>query len=261
LLLIALAAVWWWVHGWNESLASPAFATGYLLLAAVFFLAIYNVRKKLPFLPLGSSSAWLQWHIYVGVGTVGIFALHAGTSWPNGWLDRCLSVVYLLTVGSGIVGLYLTRTIPPQLARVSDEIVYEKIPAFRRQIWRQADEIVLESVSASGASTLADFYAARLYGFFGRPRGWRYLLRPTSAMRRKLMREMQDLRRYLSEQEAAGCERLFTLVRRKDDLDFHDARQKLLKLWLFGHIGLTYTLLSLAMLHALLAHAFQGGSL
>ena len=40
------------------------------------------------------------------------------------------------------------------------------------------------------------------------------------------MREMQDLRRYLSEQEQAACERLFALVRRKDDLDFHDARQR-----------------------------------
>ena len=86
-------------------------------------------------------------------------------------------------------------------------------------------------------------------------------MRPTSALRRSLMREMQDLRRYLSEPEQAGCERLFTLVRRKDDLDFHDARQRALKLWLFGHIGLTYALLLLAVLHAVLAHAFAGDAL
>jgi hypothetical protein len=72
---------------------------------------------------------------------------------------------------------------------------------------------------------------------------------------------MQDLRRYLSDDEQTGCERLFTLVRRKDDLDFHDARQKTLKLWLFVHIGLTYALILLATLHAVLAHAFHGGAL
>jgi hypothetical protein len=260
-LLLALGCVWCWVR-WRElSLGSSAFATGYLMLSGIFFLALYNVRKKLPFLPFGSSSTWLQWHIYVGIGTVGVFGLHAGVAWPSGWLDACLATVYLLTFGSGLVGLFLTRTIPVQLARVSDEIVYEKIPAFRRQVCRQADEIVLESISASGATTLADFYAARLYAFFGRPRGWKYFLRPTSGPRRALMREMQDLRRYLSEKEQAGCERLFTLVRRKDDLDFHDARQKLLKLWLFGHISLTYVLLLLAALHGLLAHAFHGGAL
>jgi hypothetical protein len=96
--------------------------------------------------------------------------------------------------------------------------------------------------------------------FFGRSRGWGYLLRPTAARRRSLMREMQDLGRYLSEQEQAACERLFALVRRKDDLDFHDARQRALKLWLFVHIALTYALVLLALLHGLLAHAFHGGA-
>ena len=260
LLLLVLAGVGYYVRLRGESLGSSAFSTGYLLLGALFFLALYNVRKKLPFLPLGSSAAWLQLHIYVGVGTIGVFALHARTAWPSGWLDACLGGVYFLTVGSGLAGLYLTRTIPAQLARVSEEVIYERIPAFRRQVHRQADDVVLESVSASGATTLADFYTARLYGFFALSRGWQYLLRPTSAMRRALMSEMQDLKRYLSEQEQAGCERLFTLVRRKDDLDFHDARQKVLKLWLFAHIGLTYALLLLAVMHGLLAHAFNGGA-
>jgi hypothetical protein len=75
------------------------------------------------------------------------------------------------------------------------------------------------------------------------------------------MREMHHLRRYLSDQEQAACERLFSLVRRKDDLDFHEARQKLLKIWLFGHIGLTYMLVSTGLAHALVAHAFDGGAM
>jgi hypothetical protein len=225
----------------------------------VLFLALYNVRKKLPFLPLGSSAAWLQAHIYVGMGTVVVFVLHAGAAWPRGILDSVLAAVYLLTVASGIVGLYLTRTIPVQLARVGEEVLYERIPAFRRQVRQQAGEAVLEAVTASGATTLAEFYTARLYDFFGHPRGWRYLLRPTSSRRRALMREMHDVRRYLSDDELTGCERLFALVRRKDDLDFHEARQKALKLWLFAHIGLTYALVLLALVHGLLAHAFHGG--
>ena len=258
-MLLALASVCWWTRAQERSLGGSSFTTGYLLLAAVFFLALYNVRKKLPFLPLGSSTAWLQSHLYVGVATVGVFALHIGPAWPRGVLNSILAIVYLLTVASGLVGLYLTRTIPAQLARLGEEIVYERIPAFRRQVRRQAGEVVLESVAASGATTLADFYTARLHDFFGRSRGWGHLMRPTSALRRSLMREMQDLRRYLSVQEQAGCERLFMLVRRKDDLDFHDARQRTLKLWLFAHIGLTYALVLLALLHGLLAHAFHGG--
>ena len=259
LLLLVLAGAVMWVRARQESLGSSAFATGYLLLASVLFLALYNVRKKLPFLPLGSAAAWLQWHLYVGMGTVGAFALHAGPAWPRGYLDTLLAGVYLLTTASGIAGLYLTRTIPRQLARMGEEVIYERIPAFQLQVRRRAGEVVLESVAASGSTTLADFYTARLYDFFGRPRGWGYFWRPTSARRRALMREMRDLRRYLSEQEQTGCERLFGLLRRKDDLDFQSARQNALKLWLFAHIGLTYALVVLALLHGLLAHAFQGG--
>ena len=82
-----------------------------------------------------------------------------------------LAVIYLCTVSERLVGLYLTRTIPAQLARVGEEVIYERIPALHRQVRRQASEVVLESVAASGATTLADFYIARLYDFFQRPRG------------------------------------------------------------------------------------------
>jgi hypothetical protein len=258
--LVVLTGVWLLVRAQERSLCSPAFTTGYLLLSAIAFLAIYNIRKKLPFLPVGSSTAWLQAHLYVGMGSMGLYALHAGTAWPNGVVETLLAAIYLLTVTSGVVGLYFTRSIPMQLARVGIEVIYERIPAFRHELGLQAGNVVLQAVESSAAATLADFYTARLYDFFHRPRGPTYLLRPTTAKRRALMREMQDVRRYLTHQEQAACERLFSLVRRKDDLDFHEARQKLLKLWLFGHIGLTYTLLSLALLHGLLAHAFHGGA-
>jgi len=260
LTMIVIALVWLWVRMRQRNLAPTSFATGYIMLAAVLFLAAYNARKKLPFLPLGSSAAWLQWHLYVGAGSLAVFMLHAGLRSPSGILETALACVYLCTFGSGIVGLYLTRMIPAQLARVGDEVLYERIPMLARQVSRQAGDVVLESVTASGATTLADFYMSRLYGFFHRPRGASYLLRPTTGLRRSLMEEMQNLRRYLSENELTACERLFALVRRKDDLDFHAARQGMLKGWLFVHIGLTYALVALAVLHGLLALAFRGGA-
>ncbi|HVT28157.1 MAG TPA: hypothetical protein VHE81_09085, partial [Lacipirellulaceae bacterium] len=168
--------------------------------------------------------------------------------------------VYLATIASGVVGLYLTRTIPRQLSRVGQEVIYERIPVLHLAVRRQANEAVLDSVAASGASTLADFYVARLYDFFNRSRETRYFLRPTTARRRSLMHDLQSVRRYLSDQEQPACERLFALLRHKDDLDFHQARQRLLKTWLFVHIGLTYALVVFALLHGVLALAFQGGA-
>jgi hypothetical protein len=248
------------VRSQERSLHSSAFTTGYLLLAAVVFLALYSVRKRMPFLPLGSSAAWLQWHLYVGMGSIGLFGLHVGPRLPSGVLDSALAAIYLLTVASGLAGLYFTRAIPPQLARVGDEVIFERIPELRRQVCQQAGCTVLDSVAASGATTLAEFYSDRLYQFFERGRGAWYLVRPTTKLRKELMREMQGLRRYLSDQENRAAERLFALIRRKDDLDFQEARQRLLKVWLFVHIGLTYALITIALLHGLLAHAFAGGA-
>jgi hypothetical protein len=258
--LLALAALFLWVRAQQRHLHSSSFTSGYFLFTAVVFLAAYNIRKRLPFLPLGSSTGWLQWHLYVGLATMFLFALHIGPNWPSGILESLLALVYVLTFGSGVLGLYLTRTIPAQLARVGHEVIFERIPALRRVVCRTAGDVVLQSVSDSGATTLAEFYTARLYDYFERPRGTWYLLRPTTAKRRTLMREMRDVRRYLSVCEQTACERLFALIRRKDDLDFHEARQGLLKLWLFVHIGLTCALVLLAILHGILAHAFHGGA-
>jgi hypothetical protein len=198
--------------------------------------------------------------LYVGFGSVGVFALHTGLQWPTGVLETTLAAFYVCTTASGLAGLYLTRTIPAQLARVGEEVIYERIPALVRSVQRQAGDVVLESVTTSGATTLADFYVDRLFSFFHRSRSVSYFLRPTTTRRKSLMAEMRNLRRYLSDEEATACERLFALVRRKDDLDFHAARQGMLKGWLFVHIGLTYGLVLLAVLHGLLALAFRGGA-
>jgi len=249
-----------WVRWEHQSLRPASLTTGYLLLAAVLFLALYNLRKKLPQLPFGRASTWLQAHIYVGLGTLAIFAMHLGPKLPTGRLDIALAIVYLLTFFSGLLGLYWTRTIPAQITRIGEEILHEKIPFFRQQVARQAEQSVLDSVAASGATTLADFFSTRLADFFERPRGWQYQLRPTSKLRRALMGEMQNLRRYLTEHEQTACEKLFALVRKKDDLDYLEAKQNLLKGWLFLHIGLSALLVMLALLHGLLAHAFYGGA-
>src|ERR1039457_2820412 len=67
--LIAATAGALWLNGKYNALPNYAFLTGWALLAGMFVLTIYNVRKKLPFLPLGKSETWLQIHIYLGFFT------------------------------------------------------------------------------------------------------------------------------------------------------------------------------------------------
>src|SRR5437762_650964 len=54
------------------------YLSGWALFSLILALTVYNGRKKLPFLPLFSSEAWLQFHIYVGLLTAVLFAIHIG---------------------------------------------------------------------------------------------------------------------------------------------------------------------------------------
>ena len=53
--LIAATAGALWLNNKFNALPNYAFFTGWVLLGGMFVLTIYNVRKKLPFLPLGKS--------------------------------------------------------------------------------------------------------------------------------------------------------------------------------------------------------------
>ncbi|TWT85841.1 hypothetical protein Pla123a_06480 [Posidoniimonas polymericola] len=257
--LALVAALWAWLRWVDGSLGATAYQSGYVLYGLIVFLAAYNARKKLPGLPLGSSRAWLQLHLYVGVATVALLGMHISWRLPNGYFETALAGVFAATVLSGVWGLYLTRTIPRQLARTSEQIVFERIPRLRNDLLRRSRAAVLAGVSQTGSTTLAEFYSTRVDNYLAAPRGVGYFLRPSSGVRRRVMAELTDLRRFLTQAEEVAGETLFAIIRKKDDLDFHQARQGLLKGWLFLHIALTYTLLTLATLHGVVALAMRGG--
>jgi hypothetical protein len=258
--LAALAATWWWAQRLENTLRSPNFFTGWMMLGAIVFLAAFNLRKKLPAPPLGSGAAWMQAHVYVGLATAGLYAMHASLRWPSGVLDTTVAGLYVATFVSGLIGLYWTRTLPKRLSRVGQEVVYERIPALRGVYRERAQTTILQTVRSGGATTLGEFYKARLHDYFSKRRGWRYRLWPDSTVRKSLLADLTEATRYLSDAERRTAEDLFSLVRSRDDLDYQEALVWRLRTWLFVHIGLTYPLLAAAGLHAWIAHVFYGGA-
>jgi hypothetical protein len=259
--LLAMVTMVWLLDWYDLELGRRSYVSGYILWSVVVVLASLNLRKRLATLPLGPVSTWLQVHIYLGLFSGILLGVHVGWRLPNGLLEQSLFVTFMMTFVSGLSGLYLTRTAPAALARVGQEVVYERIPVIRASLARQSQQAVLQSVAATGSTTLGEFYMARLYDFFVVRRSVGYMLRPTFQLRRQLMRSMRDLERYLNAEERIACERLFGMVRQKDDLDYHDARQRLLKLWIFFHIALTCALLAVGTLHGLIAMAHRGDTL
>ena len=251
LLAVSLAVLFVYTS-YSLSLRNTSFATGWLLAALSFALTLYNARKKLPFLPLLSSSAWLQAHVYVGLFTLVVFSMHVGFRIPNGWLEGTLALLFLGVVASGGVGLVISRVFPGRLRRRGELVIFERQPIFRRRLGQQLDALVDETDSM----TLSEFYVRRLITFFAGPRHfWWHLMRSPRPYQ-ILLTELESLDNYLSDDERAVKDRMADLIRTKADLDFHFAHQTVLKYWLFAHIPLSYSLLIVGLTHAVVAYAF-----
>ncbi len=235
--------------------------TGWALLAVILFLTLYNGRKKLPFLPLLSSEAWLQFHIYAGLLTGVLFAVHVSYKIPAGWFQGVLAWLYLLVMASGFFGLFLSRAIPKRLTTRGGEVLFERIPAIRRQFQEQAEQLALQSVGQSKSGIIADFYLRELKDFFNGPKNRSSHWSEDGSPVNRILAKISDVKRYLNEEERATLEKIAALVRQKDGLDYHYAQQLLLKTWLFVHIPLTYSLLLFTFVHIILVFAFSGGAL
>jgi len=239
-------------------LRDATLGSGWILLAVMLFLASYNLRKKLTYPPLLSSATWLRLHVYVGVGSIVAFLWHIGWRMPNGLFEGALAAVYVGVAASGLVGLALSRLIPGRLTVRGEEVLFERIPMYRRQLRERAEVVIVESASESGTTTLSDFYARRLADFFYGPRhGWHHVVQSTHVMT-KMKTELQSLERYLNDREREALRELTELVEAKDGLDYHHTMQGVLKGWLFVHIPLTYLLLVLTAAHVIIVHAFVG---
>jgi hypothetical protein len=233
--------------------------TGWVLLALVFTLALYNVRKRVATYPAGAASAWLQLHVYAGAVAIGTFVLHAGIHWPEGLLERLLAATFLLMAGSGVLGLYWSRRLPNRLTRRGEEVIFERIPGMIARLRQAAEEAVEQGARDAGSATLADHYRNHLARFFSGPR---HLLAHLYGFGRPIypmLTQLDALKRHLNESERAHCARLRELIEKKEELDFHYALQLALKAWLFIHVPLTGVLLMLAVVHMISAMAFSGG--
>jgi hypothetical protein len=237
----------------QASLRPDSIGTGLLLLFLVLALALFNARKKLPFLPLVRAATWLQIHLYAGWFCLFIFLLHIHFRIPGGPLEITLATIFFIVVLSGIFGLYISRELPARMARSGEALLYERMPGFRRHIQRNVEDLIRKAESETESSTLGNFYVERLQHFFARvPSAFSALFNAEPGSH-PLMTEMNALNRYLDDREKAIANEIRDWIETKQNLDFQYAAQRLLKLWLFVHIPFTYSLILLGFAHGVIA--------
>lgn len=260
LFVVFSAAIVWTYQNFAAEIRGMSYLTGWALFGVMILLTVYNGRKKIPFLPVLSSESWLQFHIYAGLLTGTLFLVHVAFRVPTGGFQMVLTWLYVLVMVSGFAGLFISREIPRRLTARGGEVLFERIPSIRVQLREQGQKLALESVGQFKATTIADFYVRELSDFFDAAKNQVAHLMQRRAPLNQLLGKISDVNRYLNNEERATMDKISTLVQEKDGLDYHHAHQMLLKIWLFVHIPLTYSLMLFVLVHIALVFAFSGGT-
>ena len=255
---IAAAGIVYWHASPKLAYADRDFATGYILLGLMVFLALYNGRKKLSMLPVGKASVWLTLHLAGGVLALVVFRLHVGTLWPIGPMHLALAVLFYVVCLSGVVGYGLQLWLSRRLAQAGAEIIYERIPAEIAAIRVRVEKAVLEAAAESGNDTLGRDYLQTLAWYFAQPRFfWSNALGGFGRRAENwLQRNLHTIGRYLSEAERARLADLAALGAEKRRIDVQYAMQSLLKRWTLFHVPLAAAMLALAVWHLILVEVF-----
>lgn len=259
---VVLGAITWGLHAVHEiALTHRAFISGWALVGAMIFLTLYNLRKKLDFLPaFFASRHWLWAHLVVGYWSVWVFVLHVGVRLPEGILESILWVQFVVVIASGVFGHYISRRFPRLLADRGQEVLFQRIPVLIRDQRLRVEAAVLRAAAEGESSAIPEFYTEHLLPFFAGPSNFMGHLFNSRRTRERLLRALDGLEKVSARGQVEVVAELREAVNGKDDLDYHHAHQALLKYWLFLHVPLAYSLLVVAALHVVLAYAFGGMS-
>lgn len=251
---VALAAASWW---FIPAIPKHAYLSGWVLFALMLILTFFNLRKKVPFLRMGKASFWLRLHIGLGIFSGVLFFVHMGWSWPPGIFGQIFAGCFLIVFLSGLVGWWMSRSFPRRLTIAGYETPFERIPDARNNLRKRAEALVLASGEGASPSLAALRYADQFGMFFTKPANfWAHLLESRSAQAAHTS-QFDEMERYVEKGELKMFAELRDLVAQKHLLDYQYSLQLALRLWLFVHIPLSYSLLIFSVFHLVLVHSFS----
>lgn len=240
----------------ERRLGHGAVITGYALFLVVLALGAFNLRKRLPALPLGTARAWLIAHAAMGAVAVPLYFQHSGGLWPAGRYEQLIAAAFYVTAISGILGYFLEWLLPRRLTDLGGEVVFEHIPAEIATLRERTEALIVEAMQEAGSSTLGRYYAESLDWFFWRPRFLVSHLVGADRGARWIRGHISALRRYLNDRERQALDRVEALALRKSQLDAHYVLQGTLKLWLFVHVPAALLLVALALWHLMVVNIY-----
>jgi len=259
-------------------------AYGIIGFAFMLFAGLLSLRKKFPIWRIGRASSWMRGHLWLGLLSFPLILLHGGFHF-GGSLTRVLMWMFLIVFVSGIFGAVVQHYLPRiHTERLPMETIYEQIDRVRGQLAEEAAKLVDDSCAAlegdvtrasteqlavaaaagvnwdvtvaSGlqadegvATELRQFYRRDIHSYLEKSSSYRQPLADRSRSQ-AMFRQMRVL---LPPNLHPAIDELENICEEKRELDQQNTMHKLLHGWLLVHVPLSYAVLLLGALHAVIA--------
>ncbi|HYL68348.1 MAG TPA: hypothetical protein VEX69_04215 [Candidatus Limnocylindria bacterium] len=243
--------------------------------AFMVFSGLLAARKKLEIWRLGRAQSWMRGHLWLGLLSLPIILFHGGFRF-GGPLTSVLMVLLILVVVSGLFGAALQHYMPKVMtSEVPYETIFEQIDHVRAQLLAEADELMARAsapfrlVAAAPSGDLAatadsilsaeetlaplrNFYGREMRPFLEESGGRNHVL----ADAEKARGIFSGLRRLLPAEAHETTNSLEEICEEERQLRRQVRLHHLLHDWLLLHIPLSFALLLLACVHAVMALRF-----
>jgi len=247
---------------------------GYSLM---IFAALLSLRKKYRIWRIGRAQTWMRGHLWLGLLSYPLIFFHAGFRTGHG-LARLLMAILFVVIISGLIGAAIQHYVPRLMTeRVPMETIYTQIDRVQGQLLREAENLLaalspqkneyglivpatgktgimtttstLVRLTAESSSKLQQAYEQSIRPYLAH-RGSRG---HSMADRRMSKAMFAQLRTATPDSMRSLIDDLENICEEKRDLDRQSRLQRILQGWLLVHIPLSYALLALSAVHAIMA--------
>lgn len=255
-------------------------------LAIMLFCAALGLKRRVPHWRIGRAQSWLRGHIWLGLLSVLLVALHSAFH-AGGGLTLTLWILLLTVAASGLFGVLLQQFIPRLLLHaVPEETLAQQIDRQLTNLRKIGEQIVAETAgdadpqSLGRTTQLVQEVAAAAYATPGAqaaaaplgPEAMRrfyhdYLVpffrgAPAAPLlsRRRADSLFAALRTMTTPEQHPHIDELAEVCERRRQLLRQRRLMRILFAWLLIHVPLSWGLLALSIVHAVIALRYGGAS-
>lgn len=265
LALAAASAGYYFYAQQSRSLSGgswPGFAFGVVGSLIIVFCMALSLKKSLRTAPLGPARHWMQAHVWLGLISYPLIWFHAAFR-LGGPVTTALMVLFTLVWLSGIIGLVIQHRMPTRLLeRAPAATIHDQIAHVIGQLRAAAEAVIARTAQlatgnkpppdGSPAAILNRFYADRVVPVLSPAAS------PRGASATVLFEAFTEVRGQLPGDLQPTVSELEQLVRQRLQLDTQRRFQRILHGWLLVHVPMSWAMLLLSIVHAVMALKFRG---